>query len=129
MLLHVISQKEQFVVRKSIDEECVCGALSQWVPCSKAYLNVLGKETKISECLHLYSNYVVEMSSNKGGHCDQGKIAILLHIPSQKDFDEWVPLYALLGLLTDTMLPVIYNLLSDEDMESIGWKVITISRE
>eukprot|EP00957_Ditylum_brightwellii_P064016 4855777-Ditylum_brightwellii.AAC.1 len=50
-------------------------------------------------------------------------------IPLQKDVHEWVPLYALLGLPTDTMPPFSRKLLCDEDMESIGWKVITISRE
>eukprot|EP00957_Ditylum_brightwellii_P131966 10062634-Ditylum_brightwellii.AAC.1 len=73
MQQHVISQKEQFVVRKSVDEECVHGAQSQWVLCSKGCLNMLGKETKISEYLHLHSNCAVEMSNNKDGCWDQGQ--------------------------------------------------------
>eukprot|EP00957_Ditylum_brightwellii_P047889 3637140-Ditylum_brightwellii.AAC.1 len=62
------------------------------------------------------------MATNKDGVWDQGQIAILRELPSQEEVDNWSPLKTMLGPPSDSIPPVGYKNMSNEELERSGWR-------
>ena len=80
----------------------------------------------MQDVLNIYNNAVVEMATNKDGVWDQGQIAILRELPSQEEVDNWLPLKAMLGPPSDSIPPVGYESMSNEELERSGWREVNI---
>eukprot|EP00957_Ditylum_brightwellii_P203656 15335637-Ditylum_brightwellii.AAC.1 len=80
----------------------------------------------MQDVLNINNNAVVEMATNKDGVGDQGQIAILRDLPLQEEVDNWLPLRAMLGPPSDSIPPVDYDSMSNEELERRGWKEVNI---
>eukprot|EP00957_Ditylum_brightwellii_P147373 11221503-Ditylum_brightwellii.AAC.1 len=76
----------------------------------------------MQDVLNIFNNAVVEMATNKEGIWDQGQIAILRELSLQEDVDNWLLLKAVLGPPSDSILPVGYEIMSNEEFERSGWR-------
>eukprot|EP00957_Ditylum_brightwellii_P194843 14842493-Ditylum_brightwellii.AAC.1 len=60
------------------------------------------------------------MATKKYGEWDQARIAILRDLPSQEKEDHWLPLRAMLGPPSDSIPPVGYESMPNEELERMG---------
>eukprot|EP00957_Ditylum_brightwellii_P078755 5988109-Ditylum_brightwellii.AAC.1 len=76
----------------------------------------------MQDALNIYNNDVVEMATKKDGVWDQSQIAILRELPSQEEVNNWLQLRAMLGPPSDSIPPVGYKSMSNEEVERSGWR-------
>ena len=120
---HITNSKIPMVTAKATDEQSIRSPLDNaWYPPSSRTIKKLSHDCKMQETIYLYENAIVEMTFNNGKNWDQGQIAIVRHIPSQNEIDDWSSLTIFLGGENENVPPSNYQTLTDEQLIELGWK-------
>lgn len=119
---HIHQRNIPIITRPALDEQSVRAPLEDgWYPSCDKTSKHLTKVCKMPATLYLYEHGVVEMTFNNATKWDQGRLAILRHLPNQDQVNQWNPLTVFIADATTNLPPPNHKDLNDKELMGLGW--------